>query len=496
MGERAGRRRPPGLRFVGELDLVTACGLHPALAHVLVRLAATGGDPPRRSPHGPATPSAMRSHHRRLPSPAAAPFAALAVHTDLAAPPTRWGNRMLAGHTFHSSTMPCAGPFVTTYFGVEQGVYEESIPAVPIPGFRSTDLASSASRRPPQPRHQESPTGSASRPRGGRSAVVRNNGQSRSSTAAGRSTPADSRRRSSRIARIEGVPSTQISARAQISELSGETSSRSRACSSLPAARCWRDRQARRTRRPRRARSAGRSSTADSLASSWRARTRSTLNASDRSGVALGEMFGLQGAVTIQRRVNGITFHDPVFKRTSARAATRWDMLVDFSAEWDAMSLHVPVAVMLAYELNARLTGTGDELDRGGQHRDAHPSAPGFTTPAVRICRSACSRRRSAICGASQAPRSRESTGFSDRSERPVRRDGGPLCVVKPSRLGHRIEPATPLAAGPSRRRDGRPRRPLSRCWPRRGASRKGTGLLPNWASEPLWLLVGVLLVL
>src|SRR5580698_2721926 len=59
---------------------------------------------------------------------------------DLAAPPTRWGNRMLAGHTFLFPVLH-AGPFITTSFEVAQGVYEESIPSVPIPGFRTTDLS-------------------------------------------------------------------------------------------------------------------------------------------------------------------------------------------------------------------------------------------------------------------------------------------------------------------------------------------------------------------
>src|SRR5579859_805592 len=58
---------------------------------------------------------------------------------DLAAPPTQWGNRMLAGHTFLYPVLH-AGPFVTTNFGVALGVYDESIPSVPIPGFRTTDL--------------------------------------------------------------------------------------------------------------------------------------------------------------------------------------------------------------------------------------------------------------------------------------------------------------------------------------------------------------------
>ena len=59
---------------------------------------------------------------------------------DLAAPPTRWGNRMLDGHTFLYPVLH-AGPFITTYYGVALGVYDESIPSVPIPGFRTTDLS-------------------------------------------------------------------------------------------------------------------------------------------------------------------------------------------------------------------------------------------------------------------------------------------------------------------------------------------------------------------
>ncbi len=138
VGERARRRCPPRFRVLGELDLITACALQPR-SRMFARLAAAATTllagalwtcdavADEVAPPTDATPAAV------------AP-AALALPPDLATPPTRWGNRMLAGHTFLYPVLH-AGPFVTTYFGVAQGVYDESIPAVPIPGFRSTDLS-------------------------------------------------------------------------------------------------------------------------------------------------------------------------------------------------------------------------------------------------------------------------------------------------------------------------------------------------------------------
>jgi hypothetical protein len=289
-------------------------------------------------------------------APAAVPPAALALPPDLAAPPTRWGNRMLAGHTFLFPVLH-AGPFVTTYFGVDQGVYEESIPSVPIPGFRTTDLSLLGV------------TTTANlgikitdwlgiEAQGRALAVIGTNGQSviyggGQINAGGFAAPIV------RIARIEST-GTQVSARAQIGELSG---------ASLQIPRLF-----------VLARSAVGGATSNTTDPTAAARAIGgallnggfprvvlagadtfNLNASIEAAQALGEMFGMQAAVTVQRRANSMTFHDPV-AGDFRESATRWDLLFDFSAEWDAMSLHVPLAVMLEYELNGRLTGSGDEL--------------------------------------------------------------------------------------------------------------------------------------
>jgi hypothetical protein len=47
---------------------------------------------------------------------------------------------MLARHTFLYPALR-AGAFLATCFGLSEGVYDESIPSVPIPSFRTPDLS-------------------------------------------------------------------------------------------------------------------------------------------------------------------------------------------------------------------------------------------------------------------------------------------------------------------------------------------------------------------
>jgi hypothetical protein len=304
--------------------------------------------PPSPPPGGTATTPAETA-------PAPALDVTPAPPPDLAAPPTRWGDRMLAGHTFLYPALH-AGPFITTNFGVAHGVYEESIPAVPIPGSRTTDLSVIGV------------TSTANlgikitdwlgiEAQGRALAVIGNSGQSiiyagGQLNAGGFAAPIV------RIARIDAT-GTQISARAQIGELAGESLEIPRL---LVLARGAVTGAVQNTPDP----TAAARAIGGALLNGGFPRVILAeadtfgLNASIEAAQALGEMFGLQGAVTVQRRVNGLTFRDPV-AGDFRESATRWDMLVDFSAEWDAMSLHVPIAAMLEYELNARLTGSGNE---------------------------------------------------------------------------------------------------------------------------------------
>jgi hypothetical protein len=274
---------------------------------------------------------------------------------DLAAPPTRWGNRMLAGHTF-LYPVTHAGAFVSTYYGVALGAYEENIPQVPIPGFRTTDLSLIGV------------TATANlgikitdwlgvEAQGRALGVFGTNGQSLI-YAGGQLNSGGFLAPIVRIARIESS-GTQISARAQIGELAGASLQVPRL---LLLARTAIAGAVQNTSDP----AAAARAIGGGLLNGGFPRVILAgadtfgLNASIEAAQALGEMFGLQGAVTIQRRVLGLTFND-VTAGDFRESATRYDMLVDFSAEWDGMSVHVPIAAILEYELNARLTGTGDE---------------------------------------------------------------------------------------------------------------------------------------
>ena len=274
---------------------------------------------------------------------------------DLAAPPTRWGNRMLAGHTFLYPVLH-AGPFITTNYGMAVGVYDESIPSVPIPGFRTTDLSLIGA------------TATANlgvkitdwlgiEAQGRALAVFGVNGQSLI-YAGGQLNSGGFLAPIVRLARIEGT-GTQISARAQIGELGGESLQIPRllllARTAIGGA----------IQNPSDPTAAARAIGSGLLNGGFprvvlAGADSFGLNASVEAAQALGEMFGLQGGLTVQRRVMGLTFKDPV-SGSFRESATRYDLLLDFSAEWDAISLQVPIAVILEYELNARLAGTGDE---------------------------------------------------------------------------------------------------------------------------------------
>ena len=245
-----------------------------ALAHVRASCRC-GGDSPRRSAYGLAMRSpTSRSAPADAASSSATPLCAtLAVPADLAAPPTRWGNRMHSfGRTFLFPALH-AGPFVTTYFGhPSRGLRRRTSPGGPDSRLFQIDRphqASSASRRPLNLGIQITDW-LGIEAQGRALAVIGTSGQSiiyggGQISAGGFAAP---------IVRIAGskVPGRRSAARAQIGELSGILEIR--ACSSLRAA-VWRV-ETRRTRRPRRAQSVGRSSTAAFLGSSWRARTRST----------------------------------------------------------------------------------------------------------------------------------------------------------------------------------------------------------------------------
>jgi hypothetical protein len=274
---------------------------------------------------------------------------------DLAAPPTRWGNRMLAGHTFLFPVLH-AGPFITTNFEVAQGVYEEGIPSVPIPGFRTTDLSLIG----------VTTTANLSvkitdwlgvEAQGRALAVAGTNGQSLlyaggDLNAGGFVAPIV------RLARIESS-GTQISARAQVGWLAGTSLQVPRL---LVLARNVIAGAVQNTSDP----TAAARDIGGALLNGGFPRVVLAgadtfgLNASVEAAQALGEMFGLQAAFTLQRRVLGLNFND-VGSGDFRDSATRYDLLFDFSAEWDGMSAHIPIAAILEYELNGRLAGTGDE---------------------------------------------------------------------------------------------------------------------------------------
>jgi hypothetical protein len=274
---------------------------------------------------------------------------------DLAAPPTQWGNRMLAGHTFLYPVLQPSS-FITTNFGIDLGVYDESIPSVPIPGFRTADLSLTGA------------TAAANlgvkitdwldvEAQGRALAILGTSGQSLV-YAGGQLKAGGWLAPKVRIARIESS-GTQISARAQIGELGGESLQIPRL---LVLART--------------AIAGVVQNPSDPLATARAVGTglfnggfprvilagadEFTLNGSVDAAQALGDMFGLQASLTFQRRVLGLTFKDPI-SGSFRESANRYELLFDLSAEWDANSLHVPVAVMLEYELNGRLAGTGTE---------------------------------------------------------------------------------------------------------------------------------------
>ncbi len=273
---------------------------------------------------------------------------------DLEAAPTRWGNRMLAGHTFLYPVLH-AGPFVTTYFGIDNGVYEENVPAVPIPGSRTTDLSLIGV------------TSTADlgikltdwlgiEAQGRALALFGVNGESLI-YAGGQINSGGFLAPIVRIARIEST-GTQISARAQMGWLDGTSLQVPRL---LVLARTAIAGAANNTSDPS---AAARQIGAGILNGGFprvilAGADTFGLNASIEAAQALGEMFGLQAALTLQRRVLGMRFNDPT-AGDFRESATRYDLDFDFSAEWDGTRLHVPIAAIIEYELNGRLGGTGN----------------------------------------------------------------------------------------------------------------------------------------
>jgi hypothetical protein len=277
---------------------------------------------------------------------------------DLPAPPAnQWGDRTLAGHTF---LFPGThrGPFVTTDFGIALGAYQESIPSVPLPFGGTADLsilgaitvANLGVKILDWLGVQASGTGLAVFGSDGSSLLY----------AGGKANYGGYVAPIVRLARIKSS-GTQISARAQVGWMSGDAIDLPRflvvgrtaiaSVSSAPDA------------------TAAAAGIARGIIQGGIART--ALTSSDAFGLtgsveaaqAIGPMVGIQAAVALERRVIGLTFHDPS-SGDFRNSATRYDMLFDVSAEWDGSSVHVPVAAILEYELNGRLSDTGeDELD-------------------------------------------------------------------------------------------------------------------------------------
>ncbi len=155
------------------------------------------------------------------------------------------------------------------------------------------------------------------------------------------------------------------------------------------------------------------------------------LNASIEAAQALGEMFGLQAALTLQRRVLGMRFNDLTagdFRRLDA--PTTWTSIS--SAEWDGMRLHVPIAAILEYELNGRLGGTGNE-ELEGEATNTHTLRAGvyYSRVYAPTSRSASSLQQVRnLRRASPASPSPAHRGSIDTPKRAVRRDGHPVHLV------------------------------------------------------------------
>ncbi len=277
-----------------------------------------------------------------------------AAADEVAPPPTRWGDRMLAGHTF-LFPVTHAGSFVATYFGVAQGVYDERIPSAPLPGGGSADL---------------SLLGVTTTANLGIKITdwLGIEGQARALAVVGLDGNAILYEGGEfntggffapifRLARIEST-GTQISARAQMGWLSGASLDLSRflvlAKGAVAGAASQQDPTAAAGQIGRGLAQGGFPRVILEGADTF------GLNGSIEAAQALGPMFGLQGAVTFQRRVIGLTIRDPQ-TGDSRDSAHRYEMLFDLSAEWDGASLQVPVAAIVEYEANVRVTGTGDE---------------------------------------------------------------------------------------------------------------------------------------
>ncbi len=274
---------------------------------------------------------------------------------NLPPPPTgNWGNRTLAGHTF-LYPVSHRGAFITTDFGVAQGVYNERIPSVPLPFGGTANLnligaittASLGLKFADWFGVQAAGTGLAVFGVDGESILY----------AGGKLNAGGYLAPIFRLARVKSS-GTQISARAQMGWVAGDSldipqflvlgRSAIASVSGAPDAQTA---------------AAG---IARGIIQGGLTRTILSgtdvfgLNTSVEAAQAIGPMVGLQAAVTLQRRVIGLTFHDPSAGSTRT-SSTRYDMLFDLSAEWDGNSVHVPLALIVENEVNARLSGTGEE---------------------------------------------------------------------------------------------------------------------------------------
>ncbi|HEX4448871.1 MAG TPA: hypothetical protein VH044_19155 [Polyangiaceae bacterium] len=276
---------------------------------------------------------------------------------DLPPPPVRWGDRMLADHTFLFPAL-YAGAFIPTYFGVTQGVYEEHIPSVPLPFGNSGNLdligyvaaVNLGVKIVDWFGVQATGTGLAVVGTGGESVIY----------SGGNLNVGGSIAPIVRIARIEST-GTQVSARGQIGWLKG-------AALDVPRFLLLGQSAIASANDPADAAGAiGRGIIGGGL-------TRVIIEGVDTFGLngevaaaqAFGPMFGLQAALTFQRRLTGVNLRQPV-SGSFRESDTRYDLLADVSFEWDGDSLHVPVAAIVEYEANARLGGTGDEgLEQDG----------------------------------------------------------------------------------------------------------------------------------
>lgn len=290
-----------------------------------------------------------------VPAPAPSPPASPATSSP---PPPEWGNRTLAGHTF---LFPALEPssFVATYVGIRQGVYHQMFPNVPLPfggtqslsllgisddielSFRITDWLG---------------IGGVAQALG----VLGSNGQSLL-FAGGNVNAGGSILPVLRIARIEST-GTQVSFLARVGWLPGDAldlpSFLVAGSNAIASANVAGSPQA------------TAAAIANNVLQNGIQRTVLThtdnfmLSGSFTAAQALGPMFGLQAAVAFERSVFGVTSN--LVPTGDVRVSdTRYDIPIDASLDWDGISLGVPLALQVEYEVNARIHSTGPELLEG-----------------------------------------------------------------------------------------------------------------------------------